>query len=159
MLAPSGAARSGAKRTIVIRLIGDAPTTVRTVSLLRWMTVALCVLQGGYMVVDGVRALVVGSYITPGSGEHAGQLGPWARIVRVVGIPPESTAMKAVFVALGSLWLVLAVGLAVQASWAWWLGIVLAVGTLWYLLPGTVLSVLVLVLLLTPTVRRALGRG
>lgn len=46
-----------------------------------------------------------------------------------------------------------------QAGWAWPLGLVLAVGTLWYLVPGTVLSVLVLVLLLTPPVRSALGRG
>jgi hypothetical protein len=127
--------------------------------LLRWLTVALCVLQGGYMVVDGVHALVAGSYIAPGTGEHAGQLGPWARIVRAVGIAPGSTGMKAGFVVLGLLWLGLAVGLAVQAAWAWWLGVVLAVGTLWYLVPGTVISVLVLVLLLTPPVRAALGRG
>jgi hypothetical protein len=31
-------------------------------------------------------------------------------------------------------------------------------GTLWYVVPGTVISVAVLVLLLTPPVRRALGR-
>jgi hypothetical protein len=36
---------------------------------------------------------------------------------------------------------------------------VLAIGTLWYLVPGTVLSVAVLLLLLSPPVRRALGRG
>jgi len=36
---------------------------------------------------------------------------------------------------------------------------VLAVGTLWYLVPGTLVSVVVLLLLLRPQVRRALGRG
>jgi hypothetical protein len=111
------------------------------------------------MAIDGARALVVGSYITPGSGDHAGRLGPWARVVSGVGIAPESTAMKAGFVLLGVLWLGLALGLATGASWAWPAGIALAVGTLWYLVPGTVLSVIVLVLLLTPPVRRALGRG
>ncbi len=114
----------------------------------RWLTVVLCAVQGGYMAFDGVRALVVGSYVTPGSGEHAGQLGPWARIVGAVGIPPESTGMKAGFVVLGAAWLVAAAGLAVGAGWAGWLGVVLAVGTLWYLVPGTVISVAVLVLLL-----------
>jgi len=59
---------------------------------------------------------VVGSYLTPRSGEHAGQLGPWSRLV-------------------------------------------LAVATLWYLVPGTVIAGAVLVLLLTPPVRRVLGSG
>jgi hypothetical protein len=127
--------------------------------VLRWIAAVLCVVQGGYMTLDGARALVVGSYITPGSGDHAGQLGPWARIVGAVGIAPESTGMKTGFVALGVLWLGLAAGLAAGTSWAWPAGIVLAVGTLWYLVPGTVLSVLVLVLLLTPSVRRGLGHG
>jgi hypothetical protein len=122
-------------------------------------TPLLCAVQGGYMLFDGVRALVVGSYSTPGAGEHAGQLGPWSRVVRAVGIQPESTGMKLAFVVLGLAWVVLAVGVAVGATRAWVLGLVLAVATLWYLVPGTVLSVLVLVLLLTPPVRRALGRG
>jgi hypothetical protein len=121
--------------------------------------VALCLLQGGFMAFDGARALAVGSYITPSSGEHAGQLGPWTRPVGVVGIRPESTAMKLIFVVLGMLWVVTGIGVAVQASWVWPLGLVLSVATLWYLIPGTVVSLLVLVLLLTPPIRRALGHG
>ena len=117
--------------------------------MLRWVAVVLSVVQGGYMVVDGARALVVGSYITPGSGEHAGELGPWARLVAAVGIRPESTGMKVAFVVLGTLWLVVAVGLALGAGWARAAGIVVAVGTLWDLVPGTVISVVVLVILLT----------
>ena len=88
----------------------------------RWLAVVLCAVQGGYMVFDGVRALVVGSYITPRSGEHAGQLGPWARIVRAVGIDPESTAMKAAFVVLGAAYLVASAAWAAGAGWARWLG-------------------------------------
>jgi hypothetical protein len=111
------------------------------------------------MLLDGVRALLVGTYITPSSGEHAGQLGPWARLVSLVGVEPESTGMKLVFVVLGVLWLGLGLAVAVGADWAWTLGVTLAVGTMWYLVPGTVVSVGVLVLLLTPQLRRALGRG
>ena len=108
----------------------------------------LCAVQGGYMVFDGVRAFVVGSYLTPRSGTHAGELGPWARLVRKVGIQPESAAMKTTFVVLGSGYLVAAVAWALGAAWGPWLGVVLAVGTLWYLIPGTVISVLVLLLVL-----------
>ena len=114
----------------------------------RWLGALLCAVQGGYMVFDGVRAFVVGNYLTPSSGTHAGELGPWARIVRKVGIPPESAAMKTAFVLLGAGYLVAAVAWALGAGWAPWLGAVLAVGTLWYLVPGTVISVLVLLLVL-----------
>jgi hypothetical protein len=62
--------------------------------VLRWIAVALSTVQGGYMALDGVRAPVAGSYVTPRSGEHAGRLGSWARLVDAVGIPPESTAAK-----------------------------------------------------------------
>jgi hypothetical protein len=119
----------------------------------KWVVVALCVVQGGYMLLDGARALVVGSYITPGSGEHAGELGPWARLVSAVGIAPESLGMKVGFVVLGALWLVLGVGVLTGSPWAWWAGLTLAVGTLWYLVPGTLISLAVLVLLLTPALR------
>ena len=126
--------------------------------MLRWVAVVLCVLQGGFMALDGVRALLTGRYITPG-GDRAGELGPWSRLVSALGLAPESAVVKAVFVGYGVLWLVLAIGLALHAGWAWPLGLVLAVGTLWYLVPGTVLSLVVLGLLLTPSVRHALGRG
>ena len=151
---PSVKARGGHERDgDARRMYGPA------VSSLKWSAVALCLLQGGYMVVDGVRALVVGSYITPGSGEHAGQLGPWARLVAWVGVEPESTGMRVFFVVLGVLWLVLAFGIATEAPWAWLAGMLMGIGTLWYLVPGTVVSVAVVILLLTPSVRRALGRS
>ena len=119
----------------------------------------LCLLQGGYMLLDGCRALVVGTYITPSAGDHAGQLGPWARLVDAVGMEPESTAMKLVFVVLGVLWLGLGLAVARRADSSWAGAIALAVGTLWYLVPGTVISVTVLVVMLIPGMRRALRRA
>lgn len=100
------------------------------------------------MVVDGARALIVGSYFTPGSGEHAGQLGPWAPLVRRVGVDPESPATKVGFVVLGAVWLAVAAGLAAGAGWAWVAGLVVGVASLWYLVPGTIVSIVVVVLLL-----------
>jgi hypothetical protein len=129
------------------------------VPVLKWCAVVLCLLQGGYMLLDGCRALVVGTYITPGSGDHAGQLGPWARLVAMVGVEPESTQMKLGFVVLGVLWLALGLVVAAGADWSGALGVPLAVGTLWYLVPGTVISLAVLVLLLTPAAGVAARQG
>jgi hypothetical protein len=114
----------------------------------RWLGAGLCAVQGGYMAFDGIRALVVGSYVTPRSGPHAGQLGPWARLVRALGIRPESAGMKLAFVLLGAGFLTVAVAWAAGTGWARWLALVLAAGTLWYLVAGTVISTAVLVLLL-----------
>jgi hypothetical protein len=107
------------------------------------------------MLLDGGRALLVGSYITASSGEHAGQLGPWARLVSLVGIEPESTGMRLAFVVLGLLWLTLAAAFVADARWTWTAGTALATCTLWYLVPGTVLSLCLLGLLLAPGMRRA----
>jgi hypothetical protein len=74
------------------------------------------VLLGGWMTFDGGRALVTGDYITPRTGSHAGQLGPWARLVRIVRIEPRSTLMKTIFVVLGAAWLALAVLALSQSS-------------------------------------------
>lgn len=120
---------------------------------LRWVIVALAVVGAGYMVVDGTRALLRGDYFTPSSGEHAGELGPWAGIVRAVGVEPRSTAMKAFFVLYGAGWLAVAVAFALEASWSWLAMLVLAIGSLWYLVPGTVLSAAIIALLLVPSVR------
>ncbi len=35
------------------------------------------------------------------STRYAGQLGPWSKIVSLVGIPPRSTFMKLLFILLG----------------------------------------------------------
>ena len=126
-------------------------------SYAKWGVVILCAVQGGYMLLDGARALVVGSYITPGSGDHAGELGPWARLVSAVNIPPESAGMKAAFVLFGALWLVVCAGIAAGSARAWSAGLVLSLATLWYAVPGTLISLAVMTLLLTPALRRAVG--
>jgi hypothetical protein len=46
-----------------------------------WIVAALAALNGGWMTFDGARAFFVGDYVTPSSGEYAGQLGPWADVV------------------------------------------------------------------------------
>lgn len=115
---------------------------------------ALAVVDAGYMVADGGRALVAGDYFTPSSGQHAGELGPWARIVSAAGIDPRSTGMKAFFVVYGAIWLTVAAAFAFRpAPWSWWAMVALAAGSVWYLVVGTAISVAIVALLLVPAVR------
>ena len=111
------------------------------VDWLRWITLVLALLVGGFFVFDGARALVVGDYITPKSGRFAGELGPWQRPVRAMGIEPRSTLMKIIFVTYGSVWIVVMLAFAVGAKWAWWGMLACAVGSMWYLPFGTLLGV------------------
>ncbi len=120
---------------------------------LRWVVVVLAFLDAGYMVVDGTRALTTGDYFTPSSGEHAGQLGPWAKVVKAIGVEPRSIGMKAFFVAYGLVWIAVTVAFALEQPWSWLMMLALAIGSLWYLVVGSVLSILVAVLLFIPAVR------
>lgn len=120
---------------------------------LRWAVVALAVVEAGYMVVDGGRALLTGDYFTPSSGDHAGELGPWARVVDTLGIAPRSTGMKAFFVIYALAWVGVIVAFAAGRSWAWAGMLVLALGSLWYLTVGTVFSALIALLLFVPALR------
>jgi hypothetical protein len=107
--------------------------------------VALGLIEGAWMTFDGGRALAVGDYVTPSSGAHAGQLGPWNYVVSAVGIPPRSTAMKLIFVVYGLSWLIIAFGLALGAGWALPAMLIAALATLWYLPVGTIFGVIQLV--------------
>ena len=119
----------------------SSPEPVTLHTGLRAAVVALGLMQGAWMTFDGTRALIIRDYVTPSSGVHAGQLGPWNHVVRAVGIPPRSTAMKLVFVAYGLSWLMISLGFAVRAAWASPAMLIAAIATLWYLPVGTIFSV------------------
>ena len=119
-----------------------------------WVVVTLAILNAGWMAFDGTRALTVGDYVTPQSGEYAGQLGPWAELVKGIGIEPRSTFMKLVFVGYGVVMLVVTVCFVLKRHWARWGMIITAILGLWYLPVGTIINSIVLVLLLSPPLRR-----
>ena len=100
---------------------------------MKWVVVALAVLAGGWMVFDGVRALVVGDYVRIG-----GELGPWTSVVEAVGIDPAGTPMKVFLVVYGSAWLVAAQLYAWGAPYARAAMVAFAACSLWYLVAGTV---------------------
>jgi hypothetical protein len=107
----------------------------------RLALVALGLVEGAWMTFDGTRALAVGDYVTPSSGAHAGQLGPWSHVVGAVGIPPRSTVMKIIFVVYGLSWLIIALGLAFRSGWALPAMLIAALATLWYLPVGTIIGI------------------
>jgi len=115
---------------------------------LRVVVVVLGLIEGAWMTFDGTRALIVGDYVTPSSGAHAGQLGPWNYVVKAVGIPPRSTAMKLIFVIYGLVWLIISLGYAREAVWAPPAMLIAAIATLWYLPVGTIVGIVQLAALI-----------
>lgn len=115
--------------------------------IMKWLIVLLIVLNAGWMLADGSRALTVGDYVTPASGEYAGQLGPWAGLVSAIGIEPRSTFMKMVFIFYGIAALIAVAGFALNQPWGRNALVVLAVLGLWYLPIGTAANIIALILL------------
>lgn len=113
---------------------------------MKWIIAALIIFTAGWMLFDGSRALTVGDYITPSEGEYAGQLGPWAGVVRSLGIDPRSTFMKLTFIVYGIAGLVAAVGYVSNQPWSARALLAFAILVLWYLPFGTFVGILALIL-------------
>ena len=114
-----------------------------------WLIAILVLFTAGWMLFDGTRALLVGDYVTPTTGEYAGQLGPWANLVEAVGLEPRSALMKSIFVLYGALALTMLVCYLLGYPWAPGALIVVCFLGLWYLPFGTITSLVVLFLLLS----------
>ena len=118
-------------------------------TIARWVVVGLALMIGGWAVFDGLHAFTTGNYVTPRTGAHAGRLGPWADLLRVLGLDPLSAGVKTFFLALGAAWLGAAIGFALGAAWARPALLVVAVASLWYAPVGTLTALVELLLLLT----------
>ena len=112
-----------------------------------WVIVILVGFSAGWMLFDGTRALIVGDYVTPNSGEYAGQLGPWSNLVKAVGIEPRSTLMKLIFVGYGLSALIVVVCFALGFAWARIALMVVCILGLWFLPIGTIANFIALILL------------
>ena len=99
---------------------------------------AIPIAVGGYMLFDGMHALLLGSYYGPG-------IGPWGFLVSIAGIDPG--AMAAPFVIQGSLWLFFLAAGVYHRRWAWYGKLATAIATLWYIPFGTILSIAQVVVL------------
>lgn len=114
---------------------------------IKWIIILLAVINFGYMTFDGVHALTTGDYIRPTSGTHAGQLGPWSNVVSAVGINPESTPMKVLFIVWGLVGLYITYGFITGKPWGWKAMLIFNLASLWYAMIGTIASVMQCVLL------------
>lgn len=115
--------------------------------IMKWIIVILIILNAGWMFTDGVRAFVLGDYVTPASGEYVGQLGPWADLLSSVGLEPRSTFVKAGLITYGLASFVAVIGFANEQPWGRSALIVMAVLGLWYLPIGTAANMIALILL------------
>lgn len=100
----------------------------------------LALLNGGYMLADGIFVLLRGKYIGPDKP------GPWANIFYRINV--DVFKLGPLFVVFGIAWLLFIVGLWNSQSWTYPLGITISILTLWYLPAGTILSIAVLLILL-----------
>lgn len=107
---------------------------------LKYALLAIGILQGAFMLADGIHVITTGSYI-------GGQVGPWAVIVRAVGLNVYS--MGPAFVVLGSLWLLGSIFLLVRPGKGLLLLTIMATVTLFYAIFGTVLSVIALAIVVS----------
>ena len=121
---------------------------------LGWLVVVLACLEGGWFLYDGIHALTTGDYVTPSTGQYAGQLGPWSKLWLSVGIEPRSTFVQLVHVGLGAVSIISIVAFILRARWGWRAMLICAIAGIWYLPNGTLLSVLQIALLSTPTLRK-----
>jgi hypothetical protein len=111
-----------------------------------WISLLLIASSASWMVFDGTRALILGDYVTPQTGEFAGQLGPWSNLVKAIGIESRSLGMKLIFIAQGLATFIVIICYILNKSWARsGLLIVMLLG-LWYLPIGTLLNLTALIL-------------
>ncbi len=127
---------------------------------MRWenyIIAGLVCVSAGFMTFDGVRAFVVGDYVTPKSGPHAGQLGAWSKLVQAIGIEPRSNLMKGIHVVLGATTLAILACFLLKIAWANTALLAAAIAGLWYLPVGTVLNIIVIALLWFSRTRSAIA--
>jgi hypothetical protein len=115
-----------------------------------YLVAFLILTNAGYMIFDGIHAIVTGDYVTSKSGAYAGQLGPWSKVVEAVGFNPRSNFVKGFFIFQGTVTLALLACYLVRLKWAKTALKIAAVAELWYLPTGTINGVLVLILLSLP---------
>lgn len=99
----------------------------------------LAVINGGFMLIDGLYVILNGKYIGPEKP------GPWASLLSLTGI--DVFKLGPVFVIFGVAWLGFALSLIADVGWTRLYGLVLSVLTLWYLPFGTAISIAVLLML------------
>src|SRR6185436_20216652 len=100
----------------------------------------LGLLNGCYMLIDGIYVMLKGKYIGPEKP------GPWANLFYKLKI--NVFDLGPLFIAFGLLWLFWLYCLLIKQGWTYTLGIIISILTLWYLPVGTIFFLIILLTLL-----------
>jgi hypothetical protein len=106
---------------------------------MRVLLIIISVINGAYMLLDGVYVMRKGKYI--GSPKP----GPWAAIFHKFNV--NVFKLGPLFITIAAGWLIFIYSLLTYQPWAFTAGVAAAMLTLWYLPFGSVLSIIVLILL------------
>lgn len=99
---------------------------------MKMLITILGLLNGGYMLLDGIHVIVKGKYIGPEKP------GPWAEIFYKLNI--DVFKLGWLFILFGILWLIWLFSLWTNKDWAFIYGVTISILTLWYLPGGTLFS-------------------
>ncbi len=100
----------------------------------------LALLNGGYMLLDGLFVMIKGKYIGPEKP------GPWANFFYKLNI--DVFKLGPLFIVYGLLWLAWLYGFWTNQSWTYMFGLIISILTLWYLPIGTISSIIIMLTLI-----------
>lgn len=100
----------------------------------------LGLLNGGYMLLDGIYITINGRYI------GTDRPGPWAEMFYKLKI--DVYKLGGLFIFYGILWLIWLYALWTNKDWAYLYGLFVSIITLWYLPIGTLFSLIIVVILI-----------
>jgi len=103
--------------------------------------IILSLINGGYMLADGIYVMSKGKYIGPVKP------GPWANIFYRLNI--DVFKLGPMFILFGIVWLIFLFGLWTHQTWTYFLGFSISILSLWYLPVGTIISITVIAILFT----------
>lgn len=107
---------------------------------MKYVVIVLSLINGLWMLVDGIYVVANGKYVGPDKP------GPWASVIGLTGI--DVFKLGPLFVLFGIAWLSFVGVFLTGATWARNFGLILSVLTLWYLLFGTLVSLVVFIALM-----------
>ena len=126
--------------TLAVRLNERTRQTEINYRMKIFLTI-LGLLNGGYMLIDGIYVMLKGKYIGPEKP------GPWANLFYRLNI--DVFKLGPLFITFGILWLIWLYALWTNQSWTYIFGLIISLLTLWYLPVGTLFSIIIFVILLT----------
>ena len=131
--------------TSVTPSVANLPLTVRVFVVFSW-------LLGWWLTFDGLHQRLLGDYV-----RINGQLGPWADLVRAVGVDPHSLGW--LFVVLGLDLIAASFGVILRRRWGYNVALGASALCLLYLGFGTPVALICLIALLLPPSRAYMQRS